>query len=307
MAEAENEYLLNRKEAVEQATKYLSPQIALLEDLVNYGSHLILRAYSSSKKETTDVVVCGVLLKQIVCMLDAVQILLQAGTVHPAFLPSRAAFEALLYLEFILEQDSLTRARAYTVANYREEREWWLKIKPGTPQAASFDQQMASINVDVLKDRPELATERDARLIAIDAHLAIPELKPLNDMFDAARKKAKRDPEWYKIFGPVSIKALAATLGRESEYITFYAKGSKVTHTASIRDHFTNKAGIGQLRHIRELNDTRTLITFTVGHVIKAYRRVLTFYRPAEIPQFDKRYAEDWRAPFLNAPAIKTE
>lgn len=47
-------------------------------------------------------------------MLDAVEVLARAGAVHAAFVPARAAFEASLYIEWILAsfpQDSIGKTR----------------------------------------------------------------------------------------------------------------------------------------------------------------------------------------------------
>lgn len=67
--------ILDREEAKRHAAQHFADQIALLQDLTNYGSNLVMCAFNSSKKDLSDIVVCGVLLKQIVEMLDAVETL----------------------------------------------------------------------------------------------------------------------------------------------------------------------------------------------------------------------------------------
>src|SRR5882762_559537 len=86
--------ILNREEASKHAQENFADQIALLRDLADYGSNLLFRAFNSSAKDLPSIVACGVLLKQVVAMLDAVYTLVAAGMVHAAFLPARAAFEA---------------------------------------------------------------------------------------------------------------------------------------------------------------------------------------------------------------------
>lgn len=306
MKEESNSRLLDREEATRHARAFFQPQIDLFEDLVNYGTHLVLRAYASSQRNVADAVVCGVLLKQIVSMLDSVQVLLAAGTVHPAFLPARAAWEASLYIHYILAESSNDRARAYLVANYREERSWLLKATKGTPEATEFERIQAEMGLDVYANRPELLAEAAKRLVDIDRHLNRPELKPMNDAYTAARGRKKRDPEWYVVLGVPTIKALAERLGRASEYMAFYSKGSKVTHSASMNDHVKVKGGgVGEFRHIREFRDVHLLVSFTAGTAIATFRRVLTFYRAGEVPQLDRKYIDEWRSAFLSVPRVQ--
>ena len=94
--------ILDRKKANELAAEHFKDQIELLQDLTNYGSNLVFRAFNSSPKDYPSIVVCGILLKQIVAMLDAVHVLMQEGAIHASYLPARTAFEASIYLDWIL-------------------------------------------------------------------------------------------------------------------------------------------------------------------------------------------------------------
>src|SRR5438105_2716349 len=95
-----NKPILDDEGATKIAAEQLKPWTNLLRDLANYGSHLIPRAYSSSDKTLADVVVIGILFKQVVAMIDAIEILLCRSAVHAATLPLRAMFEASVYMEW---------------------------------------------------------------------------------------------------------------------------------------------------------------------------------------------------------------
>ena len=98
----------------ENATAFVSEQLKLwtnlLRDLANYGSHLIPRAFSSSDKTLGDAVVIGILLRQLVAMIDAIEILLCRSAVHAASLQLRAMFEASIYIEWMLAGDREIKA-----------------------------------------------------------------------------------------------------------------------------------------------------------------------------------------------------
>jgi hypothetical protein len=110
MQEVAHSAILNRGEATNVVEEHFSSQTALLRDLANYGSNLIIRAFDSSPKKMAEVVICGVLLKQVVAMVDAVEVLLSAGCGHAAYLPARAAFEASVYSDWMLFSDGERKA-----------------------------------------------------------------------------------------------------------------------------------------------------------------------------------------------------
>jgi len=58
MNESAHSAILNRSEPEAQAEEHLGPQIALLTDLANYGSNLVIRAFDSSPKKLAEVIVC---------------------------------------------------------------------------------------------------------------------------------------------------------------------------------------------------------------------------------------------------------
>src|SRR5262249_35332610 len=130
--------ILNRDEAENASAEHFAPQIELLRDLADYGSNLVVRAFHSSPRRMEDVVVCGVLLKQIVAMVDATERLFSAGAVHAAFLPARSAFEASIYLDFVLAANSARRGKLYYVGNLRTYRMWAERVVPGTLEHVAF-------------------------------------------------------------------------------------------------------------------------------------------------------------------------
>lgn len=305
MSEAPNLAILNRDESSGHAAEHFAQQIALLHDLANYGSNLILRAYASSKKDTTDVLVCGVLLKQIVSMLDSIDVLLTAGIVHSGLLSARTAFEASIYLDWILFSDSDRKARCYVVANYRDERLWALRVIHGTPESAAFDVVASDMGLDLHANRPTLAAEATAHLSEVNRILAQMELQAIDREFDQRRGKKKRDLEWYELVGAKSIRQVADAVGRLPEYDYFYSKGSQIAHTAAYKDHIRFAKGKVHLKAVRHLDGVDTLVKFVVGVGIGSIQRVLKRYRPGELPAFSKKYIADWRTPYMSVKSVK--
>ena len=79
MKEKEFKSIIDRERHEKDAKQYLSKNINFLTDLVNYGSNLIPRAYDSSNKRLEDIIVIAVLLKQVISMIDAIEVLISKG------------------------------------------------------------------------------------------------------------------------------------------------------------------------------------------------------------------------------------
>lgn len=304
MREHPHAAILNREEPRAVSEQYYAKQTELLRDLADYGSNLIVRAFNSSPRKFADVVVCGVLLKQTVAMVDAVEVLLSSGCGHAAFLPARTAFEASIYMDWILASDSERRAKCYIVGNYRDERVWAERVIPGTTEEVAFTQIAKTLGLDIHANRPTLTSEATAHLAEVNRVLRQPELQAIDQEFTALRKKRKRDPEWYELGGLRSIREVAKAVGRLAEYEFFYSKGSKVSHTGSYKDHIRFANDQVWFKPIRHLADVNMLLNFTVSLGVSSYKKILSRYRSEELKAFWKKYAEDWREPFQNVVSV---
>ena len=138
MREKELKLIIDRGKNKEEARRIFSKKIEVIVDLVNYGSNLVVRAYDSSKRKLEDAIVIGVLLKQVISMVDAAEILASQGAPNPAYLQARSAFEASLYIDWILLNESEKKAAYYYVSNLRNIKLWTLRYLPGTQENVYF-------------------------------------------------------------------------------------------------------------------------------------------------------------------------
>lgn len=220
------------------AHQHFEKHLELLRDLANYGANLVLRSFNSSPKKMEDIVICGVLLKQVVAMTDAIEILLTAGCGLAALLPSRTAFEASIYLDWILVPDSELKAKRYIVSNYRDQREWAKRATLGSPEELELRKAIEPFKINIHATRPELAATAAAAVAEADRVLAQPSLSSIDQEFVAARRKNQRyDIEWYQLDGLRSIRQVAEKVDRLAEYELFYSRGSQVMHTGTYKDH----------------------------------------------------------------------
>jgi hypothetical protein len=305
MQEKPHPAILDRDATRAKVEEHFSSQMNLLRDLANYGSNLVVRAFESSPKKMTEVIVCGVLLKQVVAMVDAVEVLLSSGCGHAAFLPARTAFEASVYADWIMIADSERRATRYLVANYRDERLWATRTIPGTAEEQAMSRISALLGFNIQRNRPNLAAESTKHLAEINRILDQAELKPIDQEFDTARGRRPRDPEWYELDGLKSIRQVAEKVGRLPEYTFFYSRGSQVTHTGSYKDHILFREDQVRFIPIRHVSQLNMLLNFVGSCAFSTFRKILERYRPGELGAFAKKYCEDWREPFQVVKEVK--
>lgn len=297
--------IIDRNKAIEPIEKNLQAQTQLLRNLVDYGSNLLVRSFNSSPRGMAEVVLCGVLLKQVIAMVDAAEVLISAGCGHAAYLPIRSAFEASLYIEWIMESDTERRATRYIVATLRNERLWCSRVTPGTAEEKEFTSIVKTLGLDICGSKPEIATEAESHLAEVNRILSQPQLATIDKEFDSKRGKRKSDIEWYKLDDNVkSIREVAKKVNRLSEYEFFYAKGSNVVHGSSYKDHISFSNSQIQFKPIRHLADINTQLIYIVSSCITSYKRILERYRPGETMAFSNKYMTEWRDPFINAPKI---
>jgi hypothetical protein len=299
--------LLDRDTARADAQRIFGKHLEALRDIVNYGSNLIPRAYASGKEQLADLVVCSVLLKQVVGMTDAVEALLSEGTAQGAHLPARAAFEASLYLEWMLVSDTANKAAHYYVANVRHERMWAQRAIKGTDEQLRFKVIQDTLGYDLNEVHPELEKAASALKDETDQILAQKEFAPIEAAFIQWRKQSKRkhDPNWYQLLGLQNLREIAGTLKRLPEYELLYSAGSRIVHAAAYKDHVRLGQKQATLKPIRNLEGVSILLSLVYGVAFRTYQRVLGFYRPDELKALSKKYAEDWRQLIQGVPTLK--
>lgn len=299
MTEKPSLQLLDRQEAGRALRSRLQPQLEALDDMVSYGSRLIQETFESGAKTPVDVVVLGVLLKQIVAMADSVVVQLREGVVHPAFLQVRAALEALLYLEWILAGDSKFKANCYIVSNMRHNDLWASRDLQGSPEARAFGKAPGEIGVQAKLSFPlpenvaELDPDKTYQSLTLEEGSTGKAGSP------GPERRAQARAQWFNLAGANSLRRIAQQVGRLQQYHFQYAQGSHVTHHTLYKDHVRVDNGQTQLREIRDGADADELVQSMMQIALGAFVSVLKQYRPEELAAFGKTYAELWRSQFL--------
>lgn len=288
-----------------QIGESFAAQISLLEQIVNYGTNLILRCFNSSEKKIPETVTLISFLKHGVTNLDAIHLLSREGAALSCFPHIRSLFEIDLYLRWIFQEDYELRGTAYFVWNIRKKRYWLRCYLEGTNEYAA--------NVEHMSESPGESysipyTQEELRK-AIDhenERLAKPEVAEVNEMFDRCMNNSGKDQEWYKPFRVNSIRDMAIRLGDEWLYKIFYTRYSRAVHGLSMERQFHFNASKRKLvfDHIRTFQSIDEIFRMTFNYAVKIYRLVLERYRPGELDAFKNKYESEWRDSFWSIPKV---
>lgn len=306
MGDGEYKALIDRDTSVEQLNENFSEILIVLRDVVNYGSNLVPRCFVSSNRRLEDAIVLGVLVRQAIAMFDAIEILISNAAVYPCHLQTRAIFEVSLYLEWILQKDTERRAKYFYVANVRQERVWAMRTQTGSSENVSYGKVMEPFGNLFPETTKQLATQSQEYLREIDRILAQASFEDIDKDIETCRAKRKTpyDPPWYAPLGPRSIRQLAKDLKRLHEYELIYGPSSEVMHSTSHKHHVKFSQGNIHFTPIRYLEGIDTIIRFSMATMLKIYKTVLGHYREGELPNFGKKYLDDWQQAFMGIKSV---
>ncbi len=295
--------IINRDEAVEVAKLQLAPWLKLLEDLVNYGSALIPRAFGSSEKSLGDAIVVGVLFRQVVAMFDALEMLMSNGAVHASNVQLRAMFEASVYIEWMLAGEKEEKAKHYYVFNLLRKRMWALRVQPESQEGKAFRAVMAKAGLPL---NESLGDVGKSQIAEIDRVLSQPDFATVVANFRLWKKQNGRKASWYSPFGIANLRDLAERVRRESIYVMVYASTSEVMHSSSYEHHIRIGQGKVTIEPVRYFGRFSEVFRFSTIIAMGLFMSVLKAYRgDLEMRLFSQKYVEKWQKFFLNPPRIE--
>lgn len=298
MPDNPNPNLLDRHRPSIEIRENFEDQLNLIEDIVNYGSNLVMRCLKTQRLDLVGIITIGSFLKHCVSMLDAIHVLVLNSAVFPANLQLRSLLESSLYMQWILKEQSEHRAKCFYVGELRKKREWYRRFQRGTKENRSYIPGF-ELRAEDHKERREI-DDKDLKKdeIIITKNLNSDELKEINELYNINRNNRDYDFSWIKIAGANSIFFIAKELDRVREYRLIYNFGSEIMHASSSDDHYEHIGEMVFSKPIRSLENFDSLILSTIPTTLFTYQIILEHYRPGELPTFRNRYQREWRDPF---------
>ena len=304
--------LLDRTLFRQQIAETFAEQLLLLEQLVNYGTNLIVRSFESSEKDIPEVVVILSFLKHAVTSLDAIHILAKEGSTLACQPHMRSLMEINLYLKWIFMKDYQRRGTAYRVWEIRRQRYWYRCYLDGTREQKANMQHMKGELTEGLE--PPLTQEQLREFIEEeDAKPQTPELREVNELFNEKVSKSGKDRDWYVPFGVSDLRTMAVEVdknigvGEEGMYKLLYSHYSNTVHGLSMDHQWHFDEALGQVifDHIRTVESLDEVFQMAFSYTFMLYRKILNEYRPGEIGAYNRRYVAEWRDASINIPKVE--
>jgi hypothetical protein len=221
----------------------------------------------------------------------------------------RALFKAAVYIEWILLGYSEKKATYYYVHNLRSKRLLLLRFQPGSTNAQEFATMMRDAGLPITD---QLKNTARSQVSEIDRILAQSTFAPIDAEYEALRDTRPSDRSWYVPLGERNLRTMCKTIDIASQprnrvalYVFVYAGASDAMHASSYEHHIKFGAG-GQVTFepIRSIEGFGTVLRFATILAMSTFRKALSAYRPDELANFGRKYAEKWKREFMNFPSI---
>ncbi len=221
----------------------------------------------------------------------------------PAIPLLRSSFEALISIEYILENetDYSNRSLAWLAQYARHRLSNYDQLDPNCQKGKEF---LASFTKDQwipkVPPLPDLTEVNEARK-NLNHFLARPEFEPIIAEFNRSKTDRIKNPEWYRLFnGPTKIQGLATRVNRKVQYELLYRSWSNFIHAGDI-SRFITRDDQGQ-QAIFSIRNPKMLckVTFYSAHfILEATRLLLGKFRTGERENFTRWYQDEVQERYL--------
>ena len=283
-----------REIAAEAARAHSRPASALLREIVNKGTWVIvLCANEGSGEEDVDLAALG-FYRTVIEMADGIDVSVRESAVTPAVPQLRTLFEAAMQLLYVLEDRSKYRERAlaWFTAESIARLKHYERYDKSTPAGKAFLDEKAA-DADGFRVG-ELDPALVARAIAnMQSLLAKPHVLPFKQRYDALRAAKKRLRLWCQLCdGPSSRGDLARHLKLHLAYSELYSHWSRISHAEDVHTYFMAVPGQGGvIRPLRESSALLSVAGLASSFALRSTQKMLEHFREGD-DSFGRWYKE---------------
>jgi hypothetical protein len=289
--------LLDRRRAIESAEPLAKAACPLLREVVNHASWVFRRcdAASDAHGAENEDLAAFTLYRHLIELTDGIEVLFASSCVDAAVPAIRAAFEASLSLDFMLRDDYTRRALAWTCSYLHGRISVHERLDSRTKAGEQFDEtfkkEMGGAGLRVYDADPSIS--------ALQNVLARDQFREINAEYLKLRKQLNRAPDWFRLVGVKNRRALARIVGRESEYLSFYAEWSGFSHATDAASYITAGQREREVAFlgVRSPGDMPHRAFFVVYWLLSATRQMIEHFRAGE--NLTSWYLREIQAPFF--------
>mgnify|MGYP005853213195 CR=1 FL=1 len=281
------------KEKEPEVFKLLAKFSEIIEEAVNFGSLVFKWCNESLEGKANKEVPLILLFRHILELLDAVSILIKESSAEPCKLQLRSMFEALLSINYILDDKKDERAYAFLVCHAFKKIKTYRKLDPTTQHGRQFkgilkDSVLGDLDLSDLFDLPKMVEQQEELFEKEGFREAYKELERL-------RRNGRKNPNWFEFYdGPSDLEQIAIELNKRDYYEILYRHWSDYVHASDIITGNLGKTEKGTyLTSIRQPFEAQTITSIAITMALEAFRKMIKHYVPLQITHYKIWYMEN--------------
>ncbi len=299
MSEDSNKRVLDRELSSTEVKldRQMTELLKASQDLINYGTDLVLRAFDQSKRDILATVTIMHLLKGSIAHFDSITELAKEGADFSLPIIVRAIIESSFYLEYIFISDSERKARCLYVSSLINEFEWNSYLNKKNEW---FVQLFENSEIEALDFDEKLTENSIERNKEIKNHLEKYFKEEYKEFENFKIKKGYYPNNWYQIFdGPKNLRELCKKINREPEYSITFSSLSNKAHGRDLKKSVeVTEPGYGRVIQIRTSSKVKENLLQAFTFLLRYYKLITDKYLPSELNHLSTRYKEKWFAHF---------
>lgn len=280
---------------------------SLVEEVVNYGSHVFKWGIESIKGGDENAPVF-LMYRNIFELIDAISILIRNSCIEPCKILLRSLFESFLSFNYLLEKDLKSRGIDFLVWNRHKEINSIRRFNPNDELSIEYEKKKAKDKI--IKDLPTVkVSDIDKMLKDLNKMFDLPSYKEsVAEFQNILDRKGKPPRHWFSMRGgPNNMYELADHLGFPAQYDILYRSWSGLVHGTDImKDKFSiegpGEVSFTQLRFPLGVPFV-SLMAITFG--LSAIRILTQNYIPDRSADNAIWYKKEIRDAYMNIPNIK--
>lgn len=274
--------LLDREVSVAMTAPVREFAAPILREVVDEGLAAFERCNASARGSDENI---GLLFPflQLLEMLDGAEVALNGASTATATVILRAAFEALLAVEWVSREKSLRYGAAYVVADIYRRLTGIERYDSSHPKSREFAAVMRADEAG--KDIPvPTIPDAAARMSRLTTLLSAPHLVEAAREYERVRKEGVRNPPFFALWnGPRTLEQLSRRLRKGAQYEILYRQWSRTAHAVDLVRQLGSSDGTPAVRPFRSGDNLAQTYSLAIGFGLAGMRMALGHYRPDEL------------------------
>jgi len=285
----------------------LEPLSSLIDEVVNYGSH-VFRWGADSIKDGDQNMPALLMFRHIFELIDSISVLIRNSSIEPGNIILRSLFESFMNFEYLFEKDFTSRGMDFLVCSRHKEILSLRRFDPKDEMHAQYEAMKAKDKIS--KDIPaNPVTDIAERIERIKKILELPAYKESADEYDKvkAAPKGKTPKHWYSMHGgPKDACQLADYLAFPAQYDILYRSWSELVHgTDILKGKITYEGpGLVSFSSLRMPPEAPFVALMTITFGLSTIRLFTKHYIPEKISDNADWYQKEIRGPYMNLNKI---